>query len=130
MYNQKVFERFISHENAGFIKKADGIGVFKSKEGKEELKIYLKIENGVIKDAKFKIFGGVSAIVSADAGMDLIKDKKVDEALLVSEENIDLCLGGLPEGKTQSAENVVLAIAVAVKNYRKKLIKLALKNDD
>ncbi len=127
MYSKNIFERFFTHKNAGHVKKADGTGLYKSEQGNDEIKVYLKIEEGVITDAKFKIFGGVSAIVSADVGMDLIKNKKIDDALMVSEEDINLSLGGLPEGQMQSALMVVRGIANAVKNYRKKMIRLALK---
>ena len=128
MYNQKVFERFTNPKNVGMIKKADGIGSFKKVQGIDEIKIYLKIEENTIIDAKFKTFGGISTIASADAGMDLIKDKKIDEALLLSEENINEFLGGIPEEKVQSLELVIKAIADAIKNYRKKMIRLSLKS--
>lgn len=127
MYSQDIFERFIIHKNAGLIKKADGVGLVKLENGFDEIKVYLKVENGIILDAKYKTFGGVSAIVSADSAMDLIRNKTIDDALLVNEEDVNTSLGGLPNGKIQSAQVVVQAIANAVKNYRKKLIKLALK---
>ncbi|NCB48618.1 MAG: iron-sulfur cluster assembly scaffold protein [Clostridia bacterium] len=127
MYNQEIFERFLTHKNAGIIKKADGIGVVKLMNGNDEIKVFLKVENGVILDAKYKVFGGVSAIVSADIAMDLIKNKAIDDALLMNEEDINQSLGGLPVQKIQTAQVVVSAIANAVKNYRKKMIKLAIK---
>jgi len=127
MYSQKIIDRFLTHKNAGIIKKANGVGLFKTVQGDEEIKVYLKVENGVILDAKYKTFGGISTIVCADALMDLIRAKAVDDALLISEEDINLSLGGLPEEKMQSAMLVVRGVANAVKDYRKKMIKLALK---
>ncbi len=126
MYNKTILDRLSNLKNAGMLKKPEGIGTFKTATDIEELKVFLRVENGVVKDAKFKTFGGVATIVCADVAMDLIKNKTIDEVLNVSSQEVNESVGGLPEDKIQSAEIVIRAIGDAIKYYRKRLIKLAL----
>lgn len=127
MFSQEITQRFIQIQNGGMVKKANGIGKFSREEG-EEIKVYLKVEDGVISDAKFKIFGGVMDIVLADIMMDLIKDKKVEEALLVNQNDIFSKLGEDAGMKHSLVPLAVKATQNAVKDYRKRMLRLAIKN--
>ncbi len=90
--------------------------------------MYLKVEEDVILDAKFKIFGGVIDIVLADVMMELIKGKKVDDALLVTQEDIASTLKDASVTNHSGALLAVKATQNAVKDYRKRMLRLALKN--
>jgi nitrogen fixation NifU-like protein len=118
-------KRFEEAKNAGMIKGADGVGQVGNARCGDIMRIYLKIENEKIIDAKFKTFGCVSAIASTDIACDMIKGKTLDEALKVSNKDVVDALGGLPDIKIHCSVLAQEAIAEAVKDYRKKQAKLA-----
>jgi len=124
MYNEKVLKIFNESKNAGMIKNADGVGKVGNVRCGDIMKIYLSIDkNEVITDAKFKTFGCVSAIASTDVACDLIKGKKVEEALKVKNKDVLAVLGGLPAQKIHCSVLAEETIAAAVADYRKKQAK-------
>ena len=124
MYNEIVMERFQNPRNAGIITNADGVGQVGNVRCGDIMKIYLRIEKGVIQDAKFKTFGCVSAIASTDVACDMIKGKTIDQALKVTNQDVINELHGLPDVKVHCSVLAQEAIADAVKDYYKKLEKL------
>ncbi|MDR1917455.1 MAG: iron-sulfur cluster assembly scaffold protein [Christensenellaceae bacterium] len=121
-YTDTVMARFNNGQpkNGGMIKNADGVGQVGNARCGDIMKIYLSIENGKIKDAKFKTFGCVSAIASTDIACDMIKGKTVAEALELSNQDVVDALGGLPEIKIHCSVLAKEAIEAAVEDYRKK----------
>ena len=87
------------------------------------MKIYLKVENETIVDAKFKTFGCAAAISSSDVAMDLIKGKTIEEALKVTNQDVLKELGELPAVKIHCSILAQEGIQAAVEDYRKKQIK-------
>lgn len=128
MYNEIVMQRFQNPQNAGMIINADGVGQVGNVRCGDIMKIYLRVEKGVIKDAKFKTFGCVSAIASTDVACDMIKGKTVEEALKVSNQDVVKELHGLPEVKIHCSVLAQEAIADAINDYYKKLEKEKKKN--
>ena len=129
MYNQKVIDRFTNPKNVGQIKGADGVGTVGNSTCGDIMKIYLKIEDEKITDAKFKTFGCAAAISSSDVAMDLIKGKTIDEALKVTNKDVMQQLGELPAQKIHCSILAQEAIQAAVEDYRKKELKKAEKQN-
>lgn len=127
MYSEKVLDRFTNPRNSGQIKSADGVGEVGNPACGDIMKVYLKVEDETIVDAKFKTFGCAAAISSSDVAMDLIKGKTIDEALSVTNKDVLNELGELPPVKIHCSVLAQEAIQSAVEDYRKKQIKKALK---
>ena len=123
MYNKNVIARFQNPKNAGLIKNANGVGEVGNAKCGDIMRIYLKIEDGIIMDAKFKTFGCVAAIVGADYACDKIKGKKVEDALKVTNEQILKEMGEIPQNKIHCSVLAEEVIHEAIKDYYKKLEK-------
>ena len=128
MYNEKVMKMFQHPKNTGEIRGASGVGTVGNASCGDIMKIYLKIdENEIITDAKFKTFGCAAAIVSSDVAVSLIKGKSVDEALKVTNQDVLDVLGEMPAHKIHCSVLAQEAIEEAIKDYRKKQLKLQAK---
>ena len=128
MYNEKVIKRFSHPKNTGEIRGASGVGTVGNATCGDIMKIYIKVdENEVITDAKVKTFGCAAAIASSDVAVDLIKDKTIDEALQITNQDVLDVLGELPAQKIHCSILAQEAIDAAVKDYRKKQLKLQAK---
>ena len=127
MYSEKVLDRFTNPRNSGQIKCADGVGEVGNPSCGDIMKVYLKVEDETIVDAKFKTFGCAAAISSSDVAMDLIKGKTIDEALNITNKDVLNELGELPPVKVHCSVLAQEAIQSAVEDYRKKQIKKAQK---
>ena len=124
MYSKKVMDIFKEPKNVGLIKNASGVGQVGNAKCGDIMKIYLKVENGVILDAKFKTFGCVAAIASTDIACDKLKGKTIDEALKITNEDILKEMGEVPTNKIHCSVLAKEGIEEAVKDYYKKLEKL------
>ncbi len=80
MYSEKVMDHFMHPRNVGEIEDADGVGQVGNPKCGDIMKMYLKIENNVIVDAKFKTFGCGAAVATSSIATELIKGKTIDEA--------------------------------------------------
>ena len=125
MYNEKVIKRFSHPKNTGEIRGASGVGTVGNAACGDIMKIFIKVnEEEVITDAKVKTFGCAAAIASSDVAVDLIKGKSIDEALQVTNQDVLDVLGELPAQKIHCSILAQEAIDAAVKDYRKKQLKL------
>lgn len=129
MYSKEVLNRFTNPKNVGLIKGASGVGTVGNATCGDIIKVYIKIEDGKILDAKFKTFGCAAAIASSDVAMDLIKNKTIDEALKITNNDVMEELGELPEQKIHCSMMAQEAIAAAIADYRKKELKKATQTD-
>jgi len=123
MYNDKIMERFRAAKNAGGLNGANGKGEVGNVGCGDVLKLYILVgEDEVIKEARFKTFGCVAAIVSTDIACDLIRGKKISSALKISKKDIIAQMGGeIPPQKIHCSVLATEAIASAVADYRKKI---------
>ena len=120
LYNDKVMDHFMNPHNVGEIENADGTGTYGSPVCGDMMQITLKIEDDVIKDAKFKTFGCGSAIASSSDATDMIIGKTIDEALAITNKQIIDELGGLPAVKVHCSVLADHAIKSAIYDYAQK----------
>lgn len=120
MYNDKVLETFAHPKNVGEIPDADGVGTVGNPTCGDIMQVFLKIENGVIADAKFKTFGCAAAIASSSVATEMIKGLTLDAALKVRNADVVEALEGLPPQKIHCSVLAEEAIAAAIEDYRSK----------
>ena len=95
-YSEKVMDHFLHPRNVGDIENADASGTVGNPVCGDIMKMDLKIEDGIIKDAKFKTFGCGSAIATSSMATEMIIGKSVDEALVLTNKAVAEALDGLP----------------------------------
>lgn len=120
MYSEKVMDHFINPRNVGEILDADGIGEVGNAKCGDIMKMYLKIEDGVIEDVKFKTFGCGSAIASSSMATELIKGKTINEAMALTNKAVADALDGLPPVKMHCSVLAEQAIKSALLDYSNK----------
>jgi len=117
LYSEKVMDHFRNPRNIGIIEDADGVGLVGNAKCGDIMKIYLKIEDDMVKDVKFETFGCGSAIASSSMATELIKGKPLTEALELSNKAVAEALDGLPPHKMHCSVLAEAAIRNAVKDY-------------
>ena len=117
LYSEKVMDHFRNPRNVGDIPDADGVGEVGNAKCGDIMKMYLKIEDGVIVDVKFETFGCGSAIATSSMATELIKGKKVEEALALTNQAVVEALDGLPAHKIHCSVLAEEAVRAAIKNY-------------
>lgn len=122
-YSDKVMEHFRNPRNVGEIPDANGIGNVGNPVCGDVLRLFLKIENKVIVDAKFKTFGCGAAIATSSMVTELVKGKTVEEALKISNRAVAEALGGLPPIKMHCSVLAEDALKAAIKDYQEKQAK-------
>ncbi len=120
MYSEKVMDHFMNPRNVGEIEDADGVGQVGNPKCGDIMKIYLKIEDGIIVDVKFKTFGCGSAIASSSMATELIKGKSIEEAVKLTNKAVAEALDGLPPVKMHCSVLAEQAIKAALLDYAKK----------
>jgi len=120
MYSEKVMDHFRNPRNVGEIPNADGIGEVGNPKCGDIMKMYLKIEDGVIVDVKFKTFGCGSAIASSSMATEMVKGKTIEEAMSVTNKAVAEALDGLPPVKMHCSVLAEQAIKAALLDYSKK----------
>ena len=117
LYSEKVMDHFRNPRNVGEIENADAIGEVGNAKCGDIMRMYLKIDNGIITDVKFKTFGCGSAIATSSMATELIKGKPIEEALKLSNQAVVEALDGLPAHKIHCSVLAEEAIKDAIKNY-------------
>ena len=117
LYSDKVMDHFMNPRNVGCIDDADGVGEIGNAKCGDIMKIYLKIENDTIVDAKFETFGCGSAIASSSMATELIMGKPVSQALELTNKAVVEALDGLPAHKVHCSVLAEEAIKNALKDY-------------
>lgn len=122
-YSDKVMEHFRNPRNVGEIPDASGVGKIGNPVCGDIMNLYIRVENNVIVDAKFKTFGCGAAIATSSMVTELVKGKTVDEALKLSNRAVAEALGGLPPLKMHCSLLAEEALKSAIKDYLSKNVK-------
>ena len=117
LYSEKVMDHFRNPRNVGEIENADGVGQVGNAKCGDIMRITLKIDNGVVSDAKFTTFGCGSAIATSSMATEMIKGKPVEEALELSNQAVVEALDGLPAHKLHCSVLAEEAVKATVKDY-------------
>lgn len=117
LYSAKVMEHFANPHNVGEIPDANGVGEVGNQKCGDIMKIFLKIENGIIEDVKFQTFGCGAAIATSSMATDLIKGKPLEDALKLTNQAVVEALDGLPPVKLHCSVLAEQAVKAAVADY-------------
>lgn len=120
LYSEKVMDHFMNPRNVGKIEDADGVGEVGNAKCGDIMKIYIKVNDGIITDVKFNTFGCGSAISSSSMATEMIKGKPVSEALELTNKAVAEALDGLPAHKLHCSVLAEEAIKAAIEDYEKK----------
>jgi len=123
MYSDRVMDHFTNPRNVGDMEDADGVGIEGNPTCGDAMKIYIRVRDGKIVDAKFKTFGCGAAIAVSSMVTEMVKGKTLDEALAISKETVAQELGGLPPQKMHCSNLGADALKKAIEDYRSKQAK-------
>lgn len=119
-YTEKVIDHFKNPRNVGELKDANAVGRVGSPSCGDKMEMYLKIEDGIIKDAKFMTFGCAAAISSSSVATELLKGMTIEEAKNLTNQQVVMQLGGLPDEKIHCSVMVEEAVKAALDDYYKR----------
>lgn len=117
MYSEKVMDHFQNPRNVGELPDANGVGEVGNAKCGDIMKMYLKIENGIIEDVKFKTFGCGAAVATSSMATELIRGKSIDEALKLTNRAVVEALDGLPAVKLHCSVLAEQAVRSALADY-------------
>ena len=120
LYSEKVMDHFLHPRNVGVIEDANAIGEVGNAKCGDIMKMYLKIEDDIIRDVKFETFGCGSAIASSSMATEMIKGKPLSEAMQLTNQAVTEALDGLPAHKLHCSVLAEEAIQSALEDYRKR----------
>lgn len=120
LYSEKVMDHFTNPRNVGDIEDADGIGEVGNAKCGDIMKMFLKIDNGVITDIKFKTFGCGAAVATSSMATEMIKGQKLEDALKLTNKAVVEALDGLPDSKLHCSVLAKQALKAAISDYYKR----------
>ena len=120
LYSDKVMDHFRNPRNVGVLEDANGIGEVGNAKCGDIMKMYLKIEDDIVKDVKFETFGCGSAIASSSMATELIKGKPISEVKELTNKAVAEALDGLPAYKMHCSVLAEEAIQAALEDYQKR----------
>lgn len=120
MYTEKVMDHFMNPRNVGEIADADGVGEVGNAKCGDIMRIYLEVEDNIIKDVKFKTFGCGAAVATSSMVTEMVKGKTIEEALAISNKAVAEALDGLPPAKMHCSNLAADALHAAIKDYIEK----------
>jgi nitrogen fixation NifU-like protein len=120
LYSEKVMAKFRDTKDYGKIENADGIGKVGNARCGDVMWIYIKVEDGIISDAKFETFGCVAAIATSSTAIEMIKGKHIDNALAITNKAVAEALDGLPPEKMHCSLLAEEGIKAAIEDYKKR----------
>ncbi len=119
-YNPVVMDHFTHPRNMGEMDDPDGVGETTNPVCGDTMRLFIKVADNRVIDAKFLTFGCGAAIASSSITTEMIKGKTIDEVLRISDQDVVNALGGLPPTKLHCSILAEKALNAAVSDYRKK----------
>lgn len=116
-YSEKVMEHFMNPRNVGTMENPDGYGKVGNPSCGDIMELFLKIENDIIVDVKFRTFGCASAIATSSISTEMVLGKNIDEALIITNKAVAEALGGLPPVKMHCSVLAEEALKKAIEDY-------------
>lgn len=123
MYSDKVMDHFQNPRNVGEIENPDGVGTAGNPTCGDIMKLYIKVDDGKITDAKFQTFGCGAAIATSSMVTEMVKGKTIEEALQISNKAVAEALDGLPPIKMHCSVLAEEALQAAINDYNERLTK-------
>ena len=123
MYTEQVMDHFTNPRNMGEMEDPSGVGTVGNAKCGDIMKIFIKVENDVIVDVKFKTFGCGAAIATSSKATEMVMGKTIDEALKITNKMVAEALGGLPAVKIHCSVLAEEALHAAIQDYRERLEK-------
>ena len=120
MYSTKVMEHFRDPHNVGVVENADGTGKVGNPVCGDIMELTVKVDDGVITDAKFRTFGCGAAIATSSMVTDLAMGKTLEEAMKITRANVADALDWLPPIKMHCSNLAADALHAAIQDYYKK----------
>jgi nitrogen fixation NifU-like protein len=120
MYSEKVMDHFQNPRNVGEIEDANGIGTEGNPTCGDLMTIYIKVEDNIITDVKFKTFGCGAAIATSSMITEMAVGKTIEEALEISRNDVADELEGLPPVKMHCSNLAADALKAAIADYKMK----------
>ena len=120
MYTEQVMDHFMNPRNVGEIENASGIGEVGNAKCGDIMKIFIKVENDIIVDVKFKTYGCGAAIATSSKATEMVMGKTIDEALALTNKMVMDALGGLPAAKVHCSVLAEEALQSAIADYKAK----------
>ena len=122
-YTEQVMDHFMNPRNMGEMDDASGVGTVGNAKCGDIMRIYIKVENDVITDVKFKTFGCGAAIATSSKATEIVKGMTLEEAEKVTNKMVMEALGGLPPVKVHCSVLAEEALHAAIQDYRERLEK-------
>ena len=119
-YSEKVMEHFMNPRNVGEMEDPSGVGTVGNAQCGDIMRVFLKIENGIIIDAKFKTFGCGAAVATSSIATEMVKGLSIQDALTVTNKKVLEALDGLPAAKAHCSVLAEEALQAALWDYAKK----------
>jgi nitrogen fixation protein NifU and related proteins len=120
MYSEKVMDHFQNPRNVGKMEKPDGIGKQGNPVCGDVMELAIKVNDGIIEDAKFQTFGCCAAIATSSIVTELVKGKTLEDAEKISKQAVADALDGLPPAKMHCSNLAADALHAAIKDFREK----------
>ena len=120
LYSEKVMDHFLHPRNVGVIEDANAVGEVGNAKCGDIMKMYLKIEDGIVQDVKFETFGCGSAIASSSMATEMIKGKPLSEVRNLTNKAVTEALDGLPAHKIHCSVLAEEAIHSALEDYERR----------
>ena len=118
IFSDKTIEHFMQPQNVGYMEDADAVGISGEPGCGDSLAIFIKVQDNVISEISFLVFGCVAAVASSSMTTELAKGKTLEEAAKITDTDIVAALGGLPEHKMHCSVLGASALQNAIANYR------------
>ena len=120
LYSEKVMDHFRNPRNVGELENPDGVGRVGNPICGDVMEMQIRVQNGIIADAKFRTFGCGAAIATSSMATEMVKGKSLEEALTISNKAVAEALDGLPAAKMHCSSLAEDALKAAIADYRSK----------